>query len=202
MELVVVVGVIGILSGIGFWSFRTIQDSVKLDQAAHRVMQDIRLAMNYALQARQEDPCDATSEGLSGFGIYFDASTPDEYRVFANCNGIDKEGYRTGARQDEYLEIFSLGSSVQIQSVQGEPEAGTWGGGGPTNHWSVAFFPPDPQIALCRRQSAATNSDDGCGDAMPSPLRLKKAWIVLGLTNDPNNTRTITVTNKGVVEIQ
>lgn len=200
IELVVVTVIIAIISGITMASWRATRESLALDREAHRVAQSIRSAMNYALQARQEDSCAPASDGISGFGTYFDIDTPDEYIFFANCNGRDNEGYRTGPDRDQPLEIFLLEDSFQIQSVQGEPESGTWGSGGqPTNHWSVAFFPPEPKIELCRRSGPATTSSDSCDGGA---FRLRKAWIVLALTSDPGKTRTITVTNKGVIEIQ
>ena len=118
VELLVVISIIGILSGIGFWSFRNIQDSLALDRSAHSAVQDIRLALGLALRADESVVC--LSGSLSGYGIHFDSASPDSYVVFAECNGTS--GYQAG--QDEIVKTG--GFETNIETSGSSPLSGNW----------------------------------------------------------------------------
>ncbi len=136
VELLVVISIIGILSGIGFWSFRNIQDSLALDRSAHSAVQDIRLALGLALRADESVVC--LSGSLSGYGIHFDSASPDSYVVFAECNGTS--GYQAG--QDEIVKTGGFETNIEIKYIRS------------ADPLSITFSPPEPAINFSGGTSA------------------------------------------------
>ena len=185
MELLVVIAIIGILAGIGFWSFRGTQESLALERSAHAIAQDIRAAMSYALQARP-DPglCTGANEKFIGYGVRFHyVETPTSYMIFANCKNTinDKELM-------EELETIDLDKGVRVSNVQFTP--GPVGDPTPFRGTRISFRPPDPttQISWDHTNNNVNERD--------------QVVITLALESDPGQTRTVTVTNKGVIEVQ
>jgi len=178
IELVVVFAIIALLGGVAVVVGRAGDESIALEHAAHETVQHIRKAIELSLRAEQSTIC-VGGEKLSGYGIYFEAASPNSYVLYANCNGEDKEGYRpsAGGANDHAIETFSLDQAVEIGSVSDDGE------------WSAAFFPPDPRMAICK--------NDGCDGAN----KLSSAWLKLRVTSDPSKTKTVTINEKGAITI-
>src|SRR3989338_124006 len=148
IEMVAVFAIIGLLGGVVFVGGRTADRSLALDRAAQQVAQDIRRGGELAFGA-ELFTCAGGPALFSGYGIYFTASAPSQYILYANCNGVDSEGYRSNPPDpDEIVETFFFDPSVEIGDVDD---------GGTGDEWSVAFFPPEPRIALCTADSCTTS---------------------------------------------
>jgi len=168
--MVAVFAIIGILSSLAFIGGRAGDRSLALERSAHQVAQHIRKAGELAFGAELSAICGT----FSGYGVYFDANTPDRYILYGNCNGSD--GYRNnGPNPDQIVETFLLDPAVEIGSVS---DGGAW---------SVAFFPPEPRIALCASDACSTS--------------LATASLTLRVKSDTSNTRVITINEKGTIDI-
>ena len=185
IELIVAIAIIGILSGIGFVALRAGGSQLALDRAAHQVAQDIRRAMGYTLEARP-DPglCTGANEKFIGYGIRFHyVNTPTSYMIFANCKNTsnDKEIVKE-------LETVNLDKGVKVSNIQFTP--GPVGDPTPFRGTRISFRPPDPttQISWDHTNNNVNERDE--------------VALTLQLEGNPSQTRTVTVTNKGVIEIQ
>ena len=165
IELLVTMSVIAIVSGIALLNFHTGNENLALQRAANKVAQDIRRAADLSIQAEQDTYCGGT---LSGYGLYADMVTTDSYIMYANCNGVAKEGYDSSS--DVIVETIVLDDSVVIKDIST-----------PTNALGVSFFPPDPRAALCKNDSCPGESS---------------ASITLALKGDPSKTKVVQI-NKG-----
>ena len=181
IEMLVVLAIMGILSGISIVNWRSGQGELVLQREAHKVSQDIRRAMEFTLRARESTVCDSGSGSLSGYGIYFTVNTATSYIIYANCSGeLPGPGYKDfGGDRDISIENISLDKSVEIASV-------TVGAG---DDWSIAFYPPDPKVEVC--------GNDACVGVNSFTV----ASVTLALKNDPTRQRVITVNARGVIDI-
>lgn len=129
LELVVVLAIIALISGIMFISLKTGKQSLALDRAAHKVAQDIRKTAELALRSKPYT-CIKPGSFSSGYGMRFD--DPDVFYIrFADCNG--NKTYQPS--DDKIEETITLEDGVRIQSVT----AGAL---------HILFIPPNPEIFI------------------------------------------------------
>ena len=127
LELVVVLAIIALISGIIFVSLQTGEQGLALDRAAHKVAQDIRKTVELSLRAKSYTCINPGS--ISGYGMRFD--DPDvSYIRFADCNG--NETYQPS---DDKLETIELEDGVRIQSVT-------------SSALDIVFVPPNPEVFI------------------------------------------------------
>ena len=88
MELIIVIGIIGIMTAVGIGSISSTKNSTKLKAARTEVAATIKTAQNYALQGKVQ-----SGETVCGYGVYFEDN--EKYHIFyvkldgmayANCN--------------------------------------------------------------------------------------------------------------------
>jgi Tfp pilus assembly protein FimT len=171
IELLVVISIIVILTGIVFAGYRTGQQQLALQRAANQLAQDIRRAQGLALAA--ENFHGAVPSG--GYGIYFSGTGITSYILFADCDN-DKTYDTANTCPDcsvapcnsnqfpEQLETIELEKDVSISALSSSP-------------LQIAFTPPDPTVTI-------TLSAPG--------------QITLSLSGQ---TKTITVNKAGLIEI-
>lgn len=176
VEMLAVFAIIALLSGIVFVGGRSGAEILALERSAHQVAQHLRKTGEFALGAELSSMCSGGTGAFSGYGISFAQSAPDRYILYGNCNGVGNEGYTAnGPDADQVSETFFLDPLVQIGQVS---DGGAW---------SVAFFPPEPRIALC--------TSDACTSS------LLTAFLTLRLKSDPSKTKTIIINGKGTIDI-
>lgn len=124
-ELLVVIGIIALISTVVFANYRQGEKHFSLQRASYALVQDIRSAQNMAMGAR-------TVAGVvpEGYGIYFNTSTPTQYKIFAD-NG---DGLYGGGDTDVTTLQFESGIAITSLSTGGT--------------LSVVFFPPDPSVLI------------------------------------------------------
>lgn len=185
IELVVVIAVIGLLSLASFAGLRAGGQQLALDRASHKVAQDIRQAMNYALQTRP-DPglCTGAHEKLIGYGIRFHyVNTPTSYMLFANCKNTNNN-----KEIMKQLETINLEKGLKISDIEFTP--GPVGDPTPFRGTRISFRPPYPatQISWDHTNNNVNERDE--------------VVITIALENDASQARKVKVTNKGVIEVQ
>ena len=181
VEMLVVIGMVAILGGIAFVSFRPGNESLALDRASHRIAQDIRRATSLALEAKSINNCTSPDKPASGYGVYVAKSNPTEYIIYGDCDhtsGSSKEGYKSG--KDVILETIILEAPTLIDSLTVD--------GAAEGDWSIAFFPPTPVVAIC--------VDDKCD------TKSGQASLVLADKNNTALRKTIKVYASGIVDIE
>lgn len=131
VELIVVVFVIILLTAFTLPNWRSGEQSLALDRAAHKAGQDVRRAQELSLRA-QAHSC-AVGE-MKGYGVYFsqDKDSLTSYIIFAECSGNFE--YDQGV--DDIVETLFLESGIEIASVSPSPAV------------SILFIPPTPQVFI------------------------------------------------------
>ncbi len=174
VELLVVIAVIGILTALVVPSLRSGEQQLALENSAHKLAQNVRVAMSLSLQAQPFTGGSCTN--FEGYGIHFDRDSPYCYLIYANCGG--NENYQgptcggVGGGADLARTIVELEPGVRIRSITPQQ----------SNELSIFFLPPNPEVFLNRVQ----NED---------------AIIILELENDPSQTKTVTVNRKGIIDV-
>lgn len=175
VELLVVIALIVFITGLTLINLRTGADILVLERAAHRVAQDMRRTMEFTLRSQAFADCGG-SDTLAGYGIRFNSAQPNCYLIYAECN--DNATYQgvecdgTGSGPDKAVEAIELEKGVQIQSINPSPK------------FNILFIPPDPEILINNKKTPGT-----------------QAVVTLELENDATKTRTVTISIKGVVDI-
>jgi len=131
-ELLVVVAIIVLMTGLMLPNFRSGERTLALNRVVHKAGQDVRRAQELALRAQAYTCPNDPAEKISAYGVFFDQNTPTSYILFAECNGNNT--YNTGT--DGIVEIIQLESGIEIQSVSPSPQI------------SIVFIPPIPTVFL------------------------------------------------------
>ena len=112
---------------------------------------------------------------ISGYGVYMHTDNPlylKEYRIFGDCNANKR--YNEGAGADVAVEVLQFEKGVKILSVSLD--------GTLKDQVHIFFIPPDPQVEI-------------------NPGPAATAQVILQLENDPSRVKTLTINNKGVIDI-
>ena len=172
VELLIVIGIISILTGMVLINFRPGQQQLTLQRAASKLAQDIRRTQEMAMSAREctdPTPCPAGGVPSGGYGIYFDQDVAGNYIIYAD--GGATQNLRRDSVED--LETVFLEQGVSIISVTPTQI---------TRQLSINFKPPDPK----------TSFKDGAGNIQTY------AQIIL---QADSKTKTIMVNQVGQIEI-
>lgn len=126
-ELLVVAGIIFLMMGIVFTSWRSGPSELLLQRSAHKLAQDIRRAGELAMSAREFQG--AVPQG--GYGIHFKfPSENTSYILYADLNG--NESYDS---PDGVVETILFEKGVFLKSIT-------------QDNLSINFRPPSPKISL------------------------------------------------------
>ncbi len=129
VEFLVVVFIIGILSSVLFFNWRSGEATFALQNSAHKLVQDIREMQEMAMEA-QEMSCNG--ETGSSFGIQFKISWPTYYILFVDCNNN-----KVYDANDEELRIVYFEKGVEISTLAAPALS-------PATAFNILFVPPDP----------------------------------------------------------
>lgn len=129
VEVLVASGIILLTTSLLFVNWRSAREHLALERAVSQVAQDVTRAQELALRS-QAFSC--SSGSISGYGLYFDITTPSSYLLFAECNGNNT--YQAGV--DGLVETISFKQGITFSSLS------------PENNWSVVFVPPEPRVFL------------------------------------------------------
>jgi prepilin-type N-terminal cleavage/methylation domain-containing protein len=181
IELMSVVAMVTIVTGIVFANYGIGRDSMALERASQKLYQDFRLVINTAMSGSNE---------YSGVGIYFDESNSTQYIIYKDTN--DNRIYDSGG--GETLYTINIESGVKISDIAKTSGVLTYNGGGNTNIGAIFFKSPYPTVYL---NPSATNSIQGI-----ERYTVEQISIVLSTTDTGNiRTKTITINNSGMVNI-
>lgn len=119
IELIVVIAVMAILSGLGLVAFNQFNRKQAVVSTARMVISDLRLAQSKAYAS--EKPLECVSSSLTGYQFLINASN-DGYSIVASCPPAEKEIKKISFPQgitvtDGFTEIFfkSLRQGLDIK---------------------------------------------------------------------------------------
>ena len=173
IEILVVISIVMILTGIVFINYRTGERQLILQRVAFKLAQDIRRAQEMAMSAKEcthSVACPSGGIPSGGYGIYFDQTNPNQYIVYADTGS--PWGRRNPSGGNEDIEAIFFETGVRIRSVS-PPQA------------SINFKPPDPTISL--KDNSGVDSDN--------------VVITIELTADTSKYKTIKVNKAGRIEV-
>ncbi|MDD4830886.1 MAG: prepilin-type N-terminal cleavage/methylation domain-containing protein [Candidatus Paceibacterota bacterium] len=159
-ELLVVIVIIAIFSGIIFANPNSWQDSLALERSAPKLAQSI--SQSRGMSMRGEAGVCVLGEP-NGYGVYLDKSNPSEYFIYLNCSGDPSKSYNPAFDQKFDDTDISLENHIVI--------CGLTAGGTEQSSLSVFFDPPDPTIFI-NNVSRATSSISICVEDDSSKKRI------------------------------
>lgn len=138
IELLVVISIISILSGILLINYRSGQKDLALQRAASKLAQDIRRTQEMATSAKEcidlAPPAGACPIGggpPQGYGMYFIMGFPLSYFIFSDTNG---NRFFDGG---EEIEGIYMEANIKLDALSGDP-------------LQIIFSSPDPAVTICQ----------------------------------------------------
>ena len=119
IEMVVVVGIFALLSGVIFSGFNDFSVKASLDNLTHQVALIIREAQVYGISVSQSSP-----QQFKGYGAYFSVETPGNHKNFFIFNDKNQnETYDSGVGSpcdgsDECIEKVSIKTGDMVEKIR------------------------------------------------------------------------------------
>ncbi len=133
IEMLVIMGVLALLSGILIVYSRSGEMASNLIRQSAKMVADINRAKNLAITATSFTDSFGQEKRTCGYGIYFDISTtPNQYIIFADTSfDCGTSLYQRPSDGSNDLDVISIlpSFSLEIGNVQ-----------------QVFFLPPDPEV--------------------------------------------------------
>ena len=127
VELLVVMAIIVIISGVSLANWRGGEKQYALLRATNKLSQDLRRAEEMAMSAREFQG----QIPKGGYGVYFKDQEKDHYVLFADLNG--NHSYNSGS--DGLIEDVKIEKDIQISQLSASP-------------LTITFTPPDPTVTI------------------------------------------------------
>ena len=134
VEFLVVMSIIGILSSVLFFNWRSGEEMFALQNSAYKLAQDIKEMQEMTMEAKEMD---CNGDTGSSFGIQFKSSWSAYYLLFVDCNN----SYRQDPGED--FKTVNLEKGVEISNLS------------PASSFGVVFVPPDPTTYIKGSPSGA-----------------------------------------------
>lgn len=115
MELMIVIAVIGIMTGVAFVSLGGSKAVKQVEVSARQLAAAIRQAQNYALSGRQ-DLANATRK-VCGYGVYFKNTANNQYKIFYNYT-INDSCDTANLTNINYDTNYNYSADVETQALQ------------------------------------------------------------------------------------
>lgn len=154
-ELLVVVAVIMLMTGLILPNWKSGEQSLALDRVAHKAGQDVRRAQELSMRA---EAFTCTTGSISGYGVFFDQNTPTSYILFAECNGNNM--YNDGVDGIVGGEGITLESGIEIFSLS------------PSEEVSIVFEPPTPRVFVNGQEGVSAQVSFQRTDGVGAPRTL------------------------------
>ncbi|MBZ9569597.1 prepilin-type N-terminal cleavage/methylation domain-containing protein [Patescibacteria group bacterium] len=133
VEILAVLFIIVLLSGIIFANYRTGGQRFALQRSANKLAQDIRRAQQMAMSAKECEECGGIVP-QSGYGIYLEVASPYIYKLYADT---DPNEFFTPGDTIVGPPYIELEKGVLIHDIDTPPQK-----------VSINFKPPDPSVKI------------------------------------------------------
>lgn len=189
IELMAVVTMIIIVTGVVFANYGTGQESMALERSSQKLYQDLRFAVSNAMSG---------IEGNYGNGIHFDITTDEskkKYHIFKNSvnNAHVFNASSSGStnifpsKTNDIADWVKLEDGVKILYLR--DAVGT-----SQTTLDIFFRSPYPTVFLNGNNNYYQNSTD-CAP------RAECTVVIMLSTNDETRTKTITINNAGMINL-
>lgn len=174
VEILVVVVLISIISGVLVANFPMIKLQLGLSRAVHFIAQDIKTAQGLSGSGHQIKLSNGDLVQPKGYGIYINTEIMGnkKYLLYADING-DHQYNQTIDYTVKEVDLSQLESGIIIKEIHNAP----------TNGMSINFAPP--------------NFDTTISNLLPNYNRVE---IVIAINSAQEYTRTIYVNKAGLIE--
>ena len=180
IEIVVMLALIAIFSSILISDFPKIQRQFMLSRASHKLSQDIRRAQDLALSGRRPAEEDE-GEKIAGYGIYFNTSTPTQYKIYEDkvVDSLFDKKYTDG-EDVENIDMADFASGVHIKEINPDKSSSA----------SINFSPPNPLVMLT------------VGALEPTSIEIILCMNTYCSEADSPTFRIVSVNKSGLIEIK
>lgn len=209
IELMVVISIFLILTGLVLYNSRQFDSSVSLQNLADDIALSVRKAQIYAVGVRG-----VNTDFSKGYGIHFTidddfSSYKGNYKsfiIFADMhnnpsgnkyNQSNNKNCGTPDQNDECLEILTITSSDYISNIYINNEPNPVGNGNDQNDAiDILFKRPDIEPDFCLRNNS--NSNGACSN---TPTSISKVRIEIKNEKSPDIKKTITIHSNGQISV-
>lgn len=175
VEIMVVVTIIAILTGVVISDFPKIKLRLNLSRIAHMIAQDIKTAQSLSGSGREVE-VDGSAVSLRGYGIFIDTNVlggNKRYVIYGDVNGDYKYSPGTDYVEKE-VDLSSQDLGIMISEIRNAP-----------GKISINFSPPNFNTTISNLLSGKNSID-----------------IVVSIEKDPSVYRIISVNKAGLIEIK
>ena len=205
VELIVVIAIVAILSGMMFFDYGKFKSSTSLQNLADDIALSVRKAQMYAVGARGVNGSDFDK----GYGVHFSRNTENTFKgspksfvlfVDININANSEYGYDypidisacgTPSSLNECLEVLSVTGADYISDVKiTKTNGGTEQLDGNNKVLDIVYTRPDTAPTICYRPDI----NSGC---------VEGSQVIITVANDanPTVTKTVTIYNNGQISV-
>lgn len=173
IELIVIVGIFAVLSGIVLFNYAGFNTNITLQNLSQEVALKIKQAQTYSLSG--SFPYLFENESRPSFGVYFDITKPDSFIIFAD---VDNNGYfeigdstcglTSVVIGNECLEKINIQTSDRLNELclnTKNPDQSTRICDGSINNLIVTFKRPFPDALIKAANASDELSNDLTSDA-------------------------------------
>ena len=173
IEILVVVFIIALFTGILITDFPKIRRQFALTRVVYKMSQDLRRAQDMGFSVQRVQDVD-----VKGYGVYINLDSPDlggkKYIIYADID--DNQRYVAGTDFIvETVDFSQAESGVVISTIKNPTDI---------RQVDINFKPPNPAITI-------TSLSFG-----------NRAQIIFALESDPLKTRMVLVNTSGLIEVK
>jgi prepilin-type N-terminal cleavage/methylation domain-containing protein len=128
IEMLIVMVIISTLAVLILTNYRSSQKKYALDQAAQKLVSDIRRAQNMAISGVETPGQCSVADPCSGYGVSIRKIDDNFYRIFGDK--VDNSRFQPA---DALIEIINLPLDIEIQAASPIP-----------SKTDIVFEPPEP----------------------------------------------------------
>jgi len=132
VELLVVMGIILILSGISLINYQSGEKYFALQRSAQKIAEDLNYAQNLAMNSKEFNG----TIPKGGYGVYFDLSFENYYKLYADLDNNQKYS----SQGEDVLGNIKLETDVFIKALSS------------SSGLSINFKPPDPIVKIITKE--------------------------------------------------
>lgn len=148
VELLVSVAIITLILSVVLWNYRGFNDNLAVSSAAQEIAIAIRQAQTFGINVRESGA--STNQFNYAYGIYFNRSIPNSYRIFVDING--NNSYDIG----ESVELVTLRNNVAISNACDATNCPPSSPAG-INGINITFLRPSPDARIYYTNSSGAN---------------------------------------------
>jgi len=172
VELIVIIAIIAILTGISYPYYNSTRNSLALERAGAKLVQDMRRAQELAISGQEF----SGSFPSGGYGVYFDKNAVN-YAIFADVNSDGTCANNCSGASAERFQLINFENNIKITNI----------GVGVTKVNTI-FIPPNPDILFTNLNGA--------------DMGVAEVTIKIALMSDGNKYKEIKINRAGLVWIE